>query len=68
MIVSDAWTINAIAVALALAWVVNGALRVTLQIVMSLTDNSRVVIYNCNMCKVQATGHQVRDISMNIHT
>ncbi len=68
MIVSDAWTRNAIAVALALAWVINGALSVTLQIVMSLTDNSRVVIYYFNMYKVQETGNQVRDISMNIYT
>jgi hypothetical protein len=29
--------------------------RVMLQIVASLTDDSRGVIYNCNMFKVQAT-------------
>ncbi len=31
-------------------------LRVTLQIVVSLTDNSRGVIYDCKMFIVHATG------------
>ncbi len=30
--------------------------RVTFQIVVSLTDDSRGIIYNCNIFKVQATG------------
>ncbi len=33
--------------------------RVTLQIVASLTDDSRGVIYDCNMFMVQATGQKV---------
>jgi hypothetical protein len=35
--------------------VVNYAPRVTLQIVASLTDNARVIIYNHNVFIVQAT-------------
>ncbi len=48
-----------VAVALALARVVNYALRVMLQIVASLTDDSRAVIYDRNMFIVQATGSNI---------
>jgi hypothetical protein len=51
IIVSAACTINA------LVRVINYTPRVTLQIVASLTDDSRGVFYDCNMFKVQATGN-----------
>ncbi len=35
--------------------------RVMLQILASLTDYSRGIIYNCNMFIVQATGAQFSD-------
>ncbi len=37
--------------------IVIDAFRVMHQIVASLTEDSRVVIYNCNMVTVQDTGH-----------
>ncbi len=49
----------AVALALALARVVNYAHRVMLQIVASLTDDSRGVIYDCGIFIVQATGSNI---------
>ncbi len=40
-----------------------------LQIVASLTDNSRDAIYNCNMLIVKATGvHNIKHFRMNLIT
>ncbi len=36
--------------------------RVTLQIVVSLSDDSRGVIYNCKMFIVQSTRHNVLNL------
>ncbi len=47
------------AIALVSARVINYAPRVMLQIVASLTDDSRGVIYNCHGFIVQATGCRI---------
>jgi len=39
--------------------VINYATRETLQIGVSLTDNSRVIIYKSNIIIIQATGGQI---------
>ena len=54
---------SGVAIALALARVVNYAPRVTLQIVASLTDDSKGIIYDCNMFIAQATGSGI-DIAL----
>ncbi len=41
--------------------------RVTFHIVASLTDNSRGVIYNCNMFTVQATESQLTECSNPVY-
>ena len=49
-------SVVALVLALASARVVNYAPEVTLQIVASLTDNPRGVVYNCKMFIIQAVG------------
>ncbi len=38
--------------------------RVMLQIVASITEDSRCVIYDCNMFIVQATGGKINQLKM----
>ncbi len=64
-IVGDAFTILSgisLALALALARVINYAPRVMLQIVVLFTDDPRGIIYNCNMFIVQDTDQLKNEI------